>query len=57
MKITMVGTENNENSDAIELTIEFQGDTDWLLEIGGKAFVVSDLEKAMAFLREERMEK
>ncbi len=52
MKITLTGT-NIKTQEEIEVTIEFQGGKDWVIKVGNTEVVVTDLEKAMKFLKED----
>ena len=53
MKIIMIGTTTDNKRKEMELTIEYAGDTEWNLKMGTREFVVSDLEKAINFLKRE----
>lgn len=51
MKITIEGTNQKGNEQPI--TIEYLGETQWELTIGNTTIATMDLEKSMAFLKED----
>lgn len=53
MKITLIGTSTDGKGDDVEMSIQYR-DTDlWRIKVGKVEFDVTDLEKSMAFLKED----
>lgn len=52
MKITIKGVTTDNRNETVDLTIEYNGGNQWVLNAGKKDFLVDELEKSMQFLKD-----
>jgi hypothetical protein len=53
LKITLIGTSTDGKGDDVEMSIQYQETDLWRIKVGKVEFDVTDLEKSMAFLKED----